>query len=70
MFQLWKGTCLVWKDTHRNLIWNIGDGCHVRFWYDPWLGDLSPIVKNLVVDTYIDDGATTVADMANEFGQW
>ncbi|KAL4309954.1 hypothetical protein GQ457_01G030200 [Hibiscus cannabinus] len=65
---LWKAVCSVWETVRLNVVWNIGDGQQVDFWYDSWLGSLGPLAgyvrnPNVIVPC-------TVAAMVDDLGNW
>ncbi|KAK8609140.1 hypothetical protein V6N13_025447 [Hibiscus sabdariffa] len=48
---------------------NIGHGCDVKFWVDPWVLEVGPLIDYVSPNLSI-DVATTVADMATLDGRW
>ncbi|KAK8713067.1 hypothetical protein V6N13_148294 [Hibiscus sabdariffa] len=67
--RLWKGLGLIWGDISENLVWNIGNGRQVDFWYANWIADLGPLFNHLVTERFIPD-CVSVASMVTMEGEW
>uniref|UniRef100_A0A6N2MZS1 RNase H type-1 domain-containing protein n=1 Tax=Salix viminalis TaxID=40686 RepID=A0A6N2MZS1_SALVM len=67
---LWKSICREWDVVSQNVSWNLGNGRHVLFWRDKWLGEYGPLNTLLNPEARVNTLHYTVADMVDSGGNW
>ncbi|KAK8664047.1 hypothetical protein V6N13_083850 [Hibiscus sabdariffa] len=66
---LWKGMSMIWKEVSKRIIWRVGHGKDIDFWWDKWVPDVGAL--HLHVPSYqVCPTGVTVADMATGDGEW
>ncbi|KAK8689077.1 hypothetical protein V6N13_087808 [Hibiscus sabdariffa] len=62
---------MVWSDVCRNILWCIGDGKDIDFWFDIWLSDQGFLIDHTIAAAAaIGMQRTIVADMLDSNGEW
>ncbi|KAK8704368.1 hypothetical protein V6N13_047995 [Hibiscus sabdariffa] len=57
----------VGEDVRQGIIWNLGDGSTVGFWYDPWLTDVGPSIA--LVSNSLSILSCSIAAMVSDNGE-
>ncbi|KAK8544374.1 hypothetical protein V6N13_056156 [Hibiscus sabdariffa] len=39
------GLRVVWNDVRNNIVWSIGSGTEIDFWWDTWIEDVGPLLS-------------------------
>ncbi|KAK8624366.1 hypothetical protein V6N13_065712 [Hibiscus sabdariffa] len=68
--RLWKGLGMIWEDIRHNIVWRVGSGERVTFWFDCWIKDLGPLVNHAMVRNVQSLPMISVADMVDMEGNW
>uniref|UniRef100_A0A6N2M5M2 Reverse transcriptase zinc-binding domain-containing protein n=1 Tax=Salix viminalis TaxID=40686 RepID=A0A6N2M5M2_SALVM len=67
---LWKAICREWDTVRQNVSWQLGNGSHISFWKDKWVGDYGPLINLLNPEATVNTLHYTVADMVDSGGNW
>ena len=68
--RLWHGICKTWDIMKEGICWVLGDGRRVRFWLDPWLDVLGPLLKYAIGEIHDNLIQMWVCDFVDGNGQW
>ncbi|KAK8665313.1 hypothetical protein V6N13_005483 [Hibiscus sabdariffa] len=66
--RLWKGLGMIWEDIRHNIVWRVGSGASVSFWFDCWIKDLGPLANHAMVRNAQSLPLSSVADMVDMEG--
>ncbi|KAA3482563.1 LINE-type retrotransposon LIb DNA [Gossypium australe] len=66
---LWRSLSKLWPSIRENLIWSIGDGARVRYWKDPWILGMGPLISKIPSFSNLNLDCC-VRDMVNMDGSW
>ncbi|KAF7841242.1 putative ribonuclease H protein At1g65750 family [Senna tora] len=67
---VWKGICKVWSKVEEGTVWNVGDGCTIRFWRDVWCPKLGALSNWASCDLEIIDEDRKLCDFVGVGGDW
>ncbi|KAK8708285.1 hypothetical protein V6N13_059329 [Hibiscus sabdariffa] len=60
----------VWATIRDNIIWCVGNGEEIDFWFDSWLDDCGLLIGHVIAAGAISLQRITVAEMVNDQGEW
>ncbi|MBA0843486.1 hypothetical protein Goarm_000672, partial [Gossypium armourianum] len=66
---LWRALAKVWPLIRENLLWSVGDGRNIKYWCDPWVPNIDPLV-NWILEHSCLDLDCLLSDMVTNGGGW
>ncbi|KAI9114335.1 hypothetical protein K1719_014563 [Acacia pycnantha] len=61
--ELWRNLARLWPNVVNNISWEVGNGEHVKFWHDKWVGGNRRLSEMSIGDLTEDENKLRVADM-------
>ncbi|KAI9114118.1 hypothetical protein K1719_014768 [Acacia pycnantha] len=68
--ELWRNLARLWPNVVNNISWEVGNGEHVKFWHDKWVGGNKRLSEMSIGDLTEDENKLRVADMIGTDGNW
>ncbi|CAA0808310.1 Polynucleotidyl transferase- ribonuclease H-like superfamily protein [Striga hermonthica] len=65
-----KALCKVWPEVVKQVRWSLGNGEKCRFWLDPWLGSIGPLIHLVSHQPSVSNIQAPVAEFIDDIGNW
>lgn len=67
---LWKALTGLWEEFHKHIIWKIGNGRDINFWFDKWVPNKGALFNVALAGNNVIDTTLYLPDFITASGAW